>query len=292
MLELKIVNNAPQEIAWNEEEVKKAVENKIRDYKGLVFTEDKVKDAKKDRAELRKLREAFENERKRQKEICMRPYLTFENQVKEVVAMIDEPINQIDVQIKEVEQNKREEKRKQIEELFETIGFQPFVKLEMIWDERWLNVSTSISKIEETMKETMYKIGNDVYTIRQLPEFSFEAMDEYKRSLDLAQAIKRGQMLADLQKRKEEARIAREKEEEARRTAELEAQKAREAQAAVAQEPVREEAHPEPTQSAKEEAPAEAKIMHLDFRVWGTKEQLMALRDYMKEQNLRFGKVE
>ena len=32
--------------------------------------------------------------------------------------------------------------------------------------------------------------------------------------------------------------------------------------------------------------------MCLDFRVWGTKEQLMALRDYMKENHLRFGKVE
>lgn len=33
-------------------------------------------------------------------------------------------------------------------------------------------------------------------------------------------------------------------------------------------------------------------LMCLDFRVWGTKEQLMALRDYMKENHLRFGKVE
>ena len=33
-------------------------------------------------------------------------------------------------------------------------------------------------------------------------------------------------------------------------------------------------------------------VMHLDFRVWGTKEQLLALRNYMNENHLKFGKVE
>lgn len=33
-------------------------------------------------------------------------------------------------------------------------------------------------------------------------------------------------------------------------------------------------------------------VMRIDFRVWGTKEQILALRDYMKQNNLKFGKVE
>ena len=33
-------------------------------------------------------------------------------------------------------------------------------------------------------------------------------------------------------------------------------------------------------------------VMRIDFRVWGTEEQILALRDYMKQNNLKFGKVE
>lgn len=49
----------------------------------------------------------------------------------------------------------------------------------------------------------MYAIGNDVLTISQLPEFSFEAMEVYKATLDINKAIAEGMRLADIQKRKE-----------------------------------------------------------------------------------------
>ena len=147
MLELRIIspqeNGFVQEIEWNNEELKTAIAKKMEDYKGLVFTEETIADGKKDRADLNKLRGAIDNERKRIKKMCMEPYDKFEKEVKEVLGLVDEQINAIDVQIKEVEQIKREEKRKTVQELFESIGFQKFVTLEMIWDEKWLNASVS-----------------------------------------------------------------------------------------------------------------------------------------------------
>ena len=223
MLELKIFS--PQEsgfvpeIKWNNEELKVAIAEKMKEYNGLVFTEETISEGKKDRANLNKLRGAIDDERKRVKKLCMEPCNRFEKEVKEVLALVDEQINAIDVQIKEVEQIKREEKRKAVQELFESIGFQKFVTLEMIWDEKWLNASVTLSKVENQMKETMYRIGEEVGTISRLPEFSFEAMEVYKKTLDLTQAIKKGQELADIQKRKEEA-LARQKAEEERRKAE------------------------------------------------------------------------
>lgn len=169
----------------------------------MVFTEETISEGKKDRANLNKLRGAIDDEWKRVKKLCMEPCNRFEKEVKEVLALVDEQINAIDVQIKEVEQIKREEKRKAVQELFESIGFQKFVTLEMIWDEKWLNASVTLSKVENQMKETMYRIGEEVGTISRLPEFSFEAMEVYKKTLDLTQAIKKGQELADIQKRKE-----------------------------------------------------------------------------------------
>ena len=261
----------------------------MEDYRGLVFTENTIKEAKQDRANLNKLKAAFEDERKRVKKLCMEPYNRFEKQLKEVTVLIDEPAKLIDVQIKEVEQMKREEKRKEVQELFKTIGFQNFVTVEMIWDEKWLNASVPLSKVESQMKDIMYRIGEEVGTINHLQEFSFEALEVYKKTLDLTQAIRKGQELADIQKRKEEARITREKAEEERKAAELAEQNAEPVETAGAAEATA-------TEDTAPGAPAvnteEENVMYLDFRVWGTKEQLMALRDYMKENHLRFGKVE
>lgn len=292
MLELKIFspqeNGFVPEIKWNNEELKAAIAEKMKEYKGLVFTEETISEGKKDRANLNKLRGAIDDERKRVKKLCMEPCNRFEKEVKEVLALVDEQISAIDIQIKEVEQIKREEKRKAVQELFESIGFQKFVTLEMIWDEKWLNASVALSKVENQMKETMYRIGEEVGTISRLPEFSFEAMEVYKKTLDLTQAIKKGQELADIQKRKEEA-LARQKVEEERR-------KAEEAAAGKESENPEEAAdtHDAPKKAEENDYTrvVSEPVMRIDFRVWGTKEQLLALRDYMKQNNLKFGKVE
>lgn len=296
-MELKILS--PQEggfvkeIRWNNEELKAEIEEKMQEYKSLAFTEETIKEAKADRAKLNKLRTAFEDERKRIKKMCMAPYDAFEKQVKELVALIDEPIKLIDSQIKEVEEKRRNDKRKEIEELFRTIGFRPFVTLDKIWDEKWLNASVSINRIEEQMKTRMYQIGNDVATINNLPEFSFEAMEVYKKSLDLTTAIQEGQRLSEIQKRKAayEAEQRRKAAEEAERKKREEQEKQEELQHPTAPEiPARSVEKNQETESP--EKIAEPEIMQLDFRVWGTKDQLMGLRQYLINNNIKFGKVE
>ncbi len=53
-MELKILspqeNGFVQEIKWNNEELKTEIAAKMEEYKGLVFTEETIKDARKDRA--------------------------------------------------------------------------------------------------------------------------------------------------------------------------------------------------------------------------------------------------
>lgn len=74
-MELKIIspqeNGFVEEIKWNNEELKAEIAAKMEDYRGLVFTEENISDAKKDRANLNKLKSAFEDERKRVKKLCM-----------------------------------------------------------------------------------------------------------------------------------------------------------------------------------------------------------------------------
>lgn len=280
-----------KEIQWNNDELKAEISKKMQEYKTLVFTEETIKDAKKDRADLNKLKNAFDDERKRIKKLCMDPYNRFESQVKEITSLIEEPIRLIDSQIKEVEQQKKEQKRKEVEELFGSIGFQLFVTLDKIWDEKWLNATVSLSKIEEQMKSRMYQIGEDVATIQRLPEFSFEAMEVYKSTLNLSMAIQEGQRLSDIQKRKKEHEeaLARKKAEEETRMPDFVPENTSEF---VDTSPVPDANVIERGDESSSQEVSPEELIQLDFRVWGTKEQLMALRNYMKENRLKFGKVE
>lgn len=287
-MELKIIspgeNGFLKEIQWNQEEVKAWVAARAQDYKNIAYTEDQVKDMKKDRADLNKLRTAFESERKRLKKVCMEPYNLFEQQVKEVVALIDEPIQLIDSQLYELEERRKQQKKKDIEALFYTIGFQTFVTLDNIFDQKWLNASVSLGKIEEQMKSIMYKIGTDVATIGNLPEFSFEAMEVYKKTLDLNKAILEGQRLAEIQKRKQQY------EEEQKRIAEEKARQEEQEQSVLA-EVVEETAPVEEKVDASPE-PVRPDLVRMDFRVWCTKKQLMDLREYLIAHQIKFGRVE
>ena len=85
-MELRITNPEEngflKEIQWNQEEVKSWVAARVQDYKTIAYTADQAKDMKRDRADLNKLKAAFEDERKRLKKVCMEPYNRFEQQVK------------------------------------------------------------------------------------------------------------------------------------------------------------------------------------------------------------------
>ena len=272
-MELKIFN--PQEggfvkaIEWNNEELKAEIAEKVKDYEGLVYVgEAQIKEAKADRANLNKLRNAIEDERKRIKKLCLEPYNRFEAQVKEVVALLDRPIAMIGEQIDAAEEAKKAAKKAEIEELFKTIGFQDFVTLEAIWDPKWLNATVTMTKIEEAMRTRMYQIGTDVLTISELQDYKFEAMEVYKETLDIGAAIREGKRLLEIQKAKEAAELARQAEEQAARE-----RMAAEA-AKVSQEPkeqaelVREEGRP---LSDKE------RILTITFRVTASESQFAAV---------------
>ncbi|QOV18937.1 DUF1351 domain-containing protein [Blautia liquoris] len=298
-MELRIMspqeNDFIKEIQWNNEELKQEITATMQEYKSLAFTEENIKDAKADRAKLNKLRTAFEDERKKIKKQCMEPYTKFEKQVKEIVSLIDEPIALIDSQIKEVDDQKKAQKQKDIEELFGSLGFQNFVTLDKIFDPKWLNASVAMSKIEEQMKSQMFQIGHELETIRKLPEFAFEAKELYKKTLDMNQAIQEGQRLAEIQKRKLAYETEQKaKEEELKRQTELRqketaTQKAQEKSKSVTESKKEDnsENSPESQQDQKTDP-----IMSIDFRAWGTREQLMGIRQYMLDNNIKFGKVE
>ena len=112
-MELKIYN--PQEdgflrsIEWNFDELKQELTKKASDYMNLVYSDDQMKEAKKDRANLRKFVTALEEKRKEIQKQVMIPYEDFKEKEKELVGIINEAINNIDQQVKGYEESLRQE---------------------------------------------------------------------------------------------------------------------------------------------------------------------------------------
>jgi hypothetical protein len=270
----------PEVIQFNYEELKAEITSKVEMYKNLVYTgSDQIKDAKADRAALNKLIKAMSDERIRIKKDCLKPYDEFERKIRELTDIVNEPVQLIDKQIKEYEQTLKEEKRKEIEALFETIGFQAFVKLEIIWDEKWLNASVSMKSIEEKMRERMYQISTDLLTLNRLSEYAFEAVAVYKETLDMNRSIAEAQRMSDIAKQKAETE-ARKKAEEERRAKEAEEKKVYE-KTAIISESVPEQQQPEHTVTEPEK-------MEVRFAALLTTEDALALKEFFQSRNIEF----
>ena len=75
-MEFRLINPTEdgflRRIQWNKEELEAAVRAKIAGYENVVYTEENIKAAKNDRAELNKLIKAIEERRKQVKNIINR----------------------------------------------------------------------------------------------------------------------------------------------------------------------------------------------------------------------------
>lgn len=288
-MELRVNEVAiPEKIDFNYEELKAELTSKVSFYETLVYTDDQIKDAKADKANLNKLKRALNDERIRREKEYMQPFNVFKAQINEIIGIIDKPIAVIDEQVKAFDEKRKAEKQKAIEELFFQIGFQNFVTLEKIWDPKWLNASVSMKSIEDQMKSKMYEIGNGVLTLSQLPEFGFEATEVFKETLDINKAISEAKRMSEIAKAKAEAEARRKAEEEARKAEEerrAQKQAAEEQRAAMAQAMTPpEDVQPTPVQ----ESQPEPQKMVVKFEVELTTEDATALREFFQSRNITF----
>lgn len=210
-MELKVSEYVlPAEITSNYEELKQELAEKIHHYETLVYTDDQIKDAKDDRANLNKLKKALNDERIRREKEYMIPFNTFKAQVQEVISMIDKPIGLIDERIKDFEAHQKLEKKEKIFAEFNAIRSEApenakFIAFSQIFEESWCNSSVSLKSIKEKITFIFTDVSRNIETLEQLPEFSFEAVEFYKKSLNMADAIAEAKKMSDMQKAKAQA---------------------------------------------------------------------------------------
>ena len=279
-MELKIQEvQFPQVIQFNFAELKEEITAKAELYKNMVYTEDTIKEVKADKATLNKFIKVLEDKRKDVKKQCSQPYEDFEKQIKELVAIVNEPVQLIDSQVKAYDEKRKAEKLDQIKAIWEEADHPEWLSCNMIFDNRWLNVTFSLKQVQDAITERLAQINTELTTLNSLTEFAFEAVEVYKNTLDVNRAIAEGQRLADIQKRKKE---------EAMRKA---AAEAAEKEAAIRQAEIEPEVitPAEPVVMIKPDPElTDASATWIRFEACMTKEQAYKLKHFFEEEGIQF----
>ena len=250
----------PKLIAFNSAEIISQLKPQLETYKNMTYTEDQMAAAKQDRATLNKFETAIEDERKRIKKFYNQPYDKFEQEVKQITALISETKQVIDNQIKTFEDSKKAEKRAQIIEFWDqNIGdLKDLININNVFSEQWLNVTYSMKKVQEDITTFINKVTNDLSVITAL-KFKQEThlKDFYLRTFDLTLTLQ------------EKARL----EENEKKLAELSQKQAQE----------------QPKVEPVVETPEQLEV--IDFRVYVTPTQKQAIKQFLLENNIKYGKV-
>ena len=282
VMQTDLATALPAVLEFNFEDLKKALAERMELYRGLVVTEDGIKAAKQDRADLNKLREAIEAKRKEVKKACMAPYTEFEGRVKELVQLVDAPIAAIDGQLKEYEEKRRAEKRAEIAAIYEeTVGeLKGILPFERLWRDEWYNTAWSMKKIREAIVAAEGKVASDLEVLSTVEsEFAEAVRLKYLEALDLNAA------LAERARLQERAAKLREYEEQRRRAAEAEAASVPEAERAEAAAKDAGQAEAAPATGAEET------VYLLRFECQLTRSQAAELSAWLKDRNISYRRI-
>lgn len=162
-----IVKTTNATVNVNFEEVKASLVENLEKYKGIVVTDDNLKDCKDIQKGLSKLKKDIDSNRKEIKKQLEAPIKNFEGQCKELVCLISE----VDAPIKEgiaiFDEMKREEKREYAREIIKDA----LVKYPL--DDKYSNSLTVLDKYtlvatsKKAIKEDIFNRAEGLYKIQE-----------------------------------------------------------------------------------------------------------------------------
>lgn len=154
-MELRVQELTVPSVGFNKADLAQAITVINDRYKNTVVVDKAL--AKRDRAEINKLLKAIDTERKEVKRRLMQPYTEFEAELADIIAPLEESRDNIDRQIKAIEEQERADKRFQIEAMFEKTPHPAEVKLDDVMQSEWLNATCTMKRIEAEMQLRIFE---------------------------------------------------------------------------------------------------------------------------------------
>lgn len=265
------------------DQLKAKVLEDVSVFKGIIISEDNLEEAPKWRAELNKkakrisdFRIAFEKDFKKRIEKST-------SQLKELASFYADASSNIDVQVKEFDEKRKQEKNAAIGKIYEDCieDMREFLPLEKLYNDKWGNKGFSLADIEKEIKSRVATTKDSIEAIQTLgTKYESQMISAYLARFDMSDALKKKAELEQIDAEMERRRKAAE-EEAIRKQAEADAQAAVENATVV---PIEEEEEPkEPIVKEQE--------YRLAFEVFGNKEELTSLCNFIRENGYRYNRL-
>ena len=251
--------------AWALETAKK--------YKSIVVTDESIRSAKQDIADLRNLAKKISDYRIALKKEHERKIEKTITQCIELTQILTDAASSMDVQVKEIEDGLKQAKKREIEEYFNEVAGTTAIVLpfEKVYNPKWMNKGEKIEDIKSSLKETVETIKKNIDILHGMQtEYETEMIEAYIDSLDMRVALETKDRL--------EARA----EQIARLKAEQEKQKAQQPVPPQVQETVK-----KPVQ----ETVQEEVVKYYDCRLYMTDSQKIKFRQFVIDNGIRYTKV-
>lgn len=180
-------------------QIRSIVKEKMKVYECITYTEDDIKEAKADRAMINKSSKALNDTRIELEKIYMQPFNKFKDVVKDTCDMLDLTSNSIDLQIKKFEQEEKDVKMKQIREYFDENN-EYLVNFDRCFKSNWLNKNKGIAVVKAEINEVFELVEADFDKLKEhfYSEPCYTAIiDRYQNTLDYNNAYHYGVSLVN-----------------------------------------------------------------------------------------------
>lgn len=167
--------------------------------RGMEVTGDNVKEIKKVLAAVNKSVKRLNDRRIEIKKEIMKPYETFNAQIKEIERVVKEADEMVRQNVRLLEEREREDKKNKLVKIW-LLRIQTYDYAGMVPFDRWLepshlNKSTSVSKAEDQMVDFLETVEKDLTVLRS---YGQDHMALYLDTLNLADT------LAEMERRQKE----------------------------------------------------------------------------------------
>ena len=243
-------------------------------YKSVVVTDESIRSAKQDIADLRNLAKKISDYRIALKKEHEKKIEKTINQCIELTQILTDAASSMDVQVQELEDGVKRQKKQEIEDYFNSVAGDTAIVLpfDKVFDQKWLNKTAKIDDIKSSIDMTLNAVKKNLDILHGMQsQYETEMIEAYLDSLDMGVALETKNRLEE-----KAAQIARMKAEQE--------QKKQEVQQAVVQP------KPVPVQQPIP-APKQEPVKFYDVRLFMTETQKNLFKNFVVSNGIKYTRV-
>ena len=243
-------------------------------YKSVVVTDESIRSAKQDIADLRNLAKKISDYRIALKKEHEKKIEKTINQCIELTQILTDAASSMDVQVKELEDGVKRQKKQEIEDYFNSVAGDTAIVLpfDKVFDQKWLNKTAKMDDIKSSIDMTLNAVKKNLDILHGMQsQYETEMIEAYLDSLDMGVALETKNRLEE-----KAAQIARMKAEQEQKKQEVQ-------QAVVQPKPVPVQ---QPIPAQKQEP-----VKFYDVRLFMTETQKNLFKNFVVSNGIKYTRV-